>query len=258
MASLDPGAQKPKRIVEGNAGMDARLNVGRPDPLKASPLIGARPPEPIRILIVDDHPLVRDGLRALLTPHPEFRVIGEAADGDEALRLAIELQPDVMLLDFSMPRKSGLEVMRELNGGLPRVRTILMTAGVEKLDMVRMLQQGVKGLVLKGSPTELLFKCIRKVHRGELWIGRETMTDLVDLLSMAEDHASRGQRDFGLTPREREIIRLIVEGETNKAIAQRLSIGEDTVKHHLTSSFNKTGTSSRLELALFARDHGLT
>jgi DNA-binding NarL/FixJ family response regulator len=164
-----------------------------------------------------------------------------------------------MLLDFSMPRKSGLEVMRELNRVCPRIRTVLMTAGVEKSDMVRMLQYGVRGLVLKGAPTEMLFKCVRKVHRGELWIGRETVTDLLDLLSTAEDmHTARRQRDFGLTPREREIIRLVVEGEANKGIAQRLSIGEDTVKHHLTSSFNKTGTSSRLELALFAIDHQLT
>jgi len=214
---------------------------------------------PIRILIVDDHPLVREGLRALLTRQPEFRVVGEAGDGEEALRLVTSLQPDVMLLDFSMPKKSGLDVMRELNGALPRVRTILMTAGVEKPDMVRMLQQGVRGMVLKGSPTELLFKCVRKVHRGELWIGRDTMNDLVDLLATSEDQlTTRGRSDFGLTPREREIVRLVVEGETNKEIAHRLSIGEDTVKHHLTSSFNKTGTSSRLELALFARDHGLT
>jgi DNA-binding NarL/FixJ family response regulator len=260
MAPLDPpGAQKTTRTGEGSTAGDQRLNVSRPDPLKASPLIAARPPEFIRILIVDDHPVVRDGLRALLTRQPEFRVVGEAGDGDEALRLVSVLQPDVMLLDFSMPKKSGLDVMRELSRTLPQVRTILMTAGVEKADMVRMLQHGIRGMVLKGSSTELLFKCVRKVHRGELWIGRDTMNDLVDLLATAEEHsATRGRRDFGLTPREREIVRLVVEGETNKEIAQRLSIGEDTVKHHLTSSFNKTGTTSRLELALFARDHGLS
>ncbi len=265
MASLDPGAQKPKqnaemKVVSTGAVGDPRLNAGRPDMIKAS-LSSAEPrtPDRIRILIVDDHPMVRDGLRALLTPHPEFKVVGDAEDGDAALRLAAELQPDVMLLDFSMPRKSGLEVMRELTRVCPRIRTILMTAGVEKSDMVRMLQYGVRGLVLKGAPTEMLFKCVRKVHRGELWIGRETVTDLLDLLSTAEDaHTAGRQRDFGLTPREREIIRLVVEGEANKGIAQRLSIGEDTVKHHLTSSFNKTGTSSRLELALFAIDHQLT
>jgi DNA-binding NarL/FixJ family response regulator len=259
MAPLDSHTPKPQRSTEINPVKDARLNVARPDPVKVPGAIGSKIPEPIRILIVDDHPLVRDGLRALLTSLPEFRVVADTGDGDEAIRLAKELQPDVMLLDFSMPKKSGLDVMRELNGSMPRLRAILMTAGVQKLDMMRMLQHGVKGIVMKGAPTELLLNCMRKVHRGELWIGRDTVTDLLDLLAATEQgHAPNNRRDFGLTSREREIVRMIVEGESNKAIAHRLSIAEDTVKHHLTSSFDKTGTSSRLELALFALQHGLT
>ena len=259
MSFLDTQTPKPQRSTEINPVKDARLNVTRPEPVKVPTLVGSKTPEPIRILIVDDHPLVRDGLRALLTSLPEFRVVADTGDGDEAIRLARELQPDVMLLDFSMPRKSGLDVMRELSGAMPRLRTILMTAGVQKLDMLRMLQYGVKGIVMKGGPTELLFNCMRKVHRGELWIGRDTVTDLLDLLAATEKGQATGaRRDFGLTTREREIVRMIVEGEPNKAIAQRLSIAEDTVKHHLTSSFDKTGTSSRLELALFALEHGLT
>jgi two-component system, NarL family, nitrate/nitrite response regulator NarL len=259
MAPLHSQTPKPQRSTEINPVKDARLNVGRPEPIKVPTAFGSKMPEPIRILIVDDHPLVRDGLRALLTSLPEFRVVADTGDGDEAIRLAKELQPDVMLLDFSMPKKSGLDVMRELNGAMPRLRTVLMTAGVQKLDMVRMLQQGVKGIVMKGGPTELLLNCMRKVHRGELWVGHDTVTDLLDLLAATENgHAPNSRRDFGLTVREREIVRMIVEGESNKAIAHRLSIAEDTVKHHLTSSFDKTGTSSRLELALFALQHGLT
>jgi DNA-binding NarL/FixJ family response regulator len=259
MAPLDSQTPKPQRFTEITPVKDARLNVARPEPVKVPAAIGSRIPEPIRILIVDDHPLVRDGLRALLTSLPEFRVVADTGDGDDAIRLAKELQPDVMLLDFSMPRKSGLDVMRELSGTMPRLRAILMTAGVQKLDMVRMLQHGVKGIVMKGAPTELLLNCVRKVHRGELWIGRDTVNDLLDLLAATEKgHAPNNRRDFGLTAREREIVRMIVEGEPNKAIALRLSIAEDTVKHHLTSSFGKTGTSSRLELALFALQHGLT
>lgn len=259
MTPLELQTQNSQRSTEISPVKDARLNVTRPDPIKVPTFAGSKTPEPIRILIVDDHPMLRDGLRALLTSFPEFRVVGDTGDGDEAIRLARELQPDVMLLDFSMPRKSGLDVMRELNGTMPRLRTILMTAGVQKLDMVRMLQHGVKGIVMKGAPTELLFNCLRKVHRGELWIGRDTVSDLLDLLAATEKgQAMSARRDFGLTAREREIVRMIVEGEPNKAIAQRLSIAEDTVKHHLTSSFDKTGTSSRLELALFALEHGLT
>jgi len=259
MTHLDSQTPKPQRSTEINPVKDARLSVARPELVKVPMATGSKIPEPIRILIVDDHPLVRDGLRALLMSLPEFRVVADTGDGDEAIRLAKELQPDVMLLDFSMPRKSGLDVMRELSGAMPRLRAILMTAGVQKLDMVRMLQHGVKGIVMKGAPTELLLNCMRKVHRGELWIGRDTVTDLLDLLAATEKgHAPNNRRDFGLTVREREIVRMIVEGESNKAIAQRLSIAEDTVKHHLTSSFDKTGTSSRLELALFAIEHGLT
>jgi len=259
MAPLDSQTPKPQRSTEIYPVKDARLNVARAEPVKVPTVTGSKIPEPIRILIVDDHPLVRDGLRALLTSLPEFRVVADTGDGDEAIRLAKELQPDVMLLDFSMPKKSGLDVMRELSEAMPRLRAVLMTAGVQKLDMVRMLQHGVKGIVMKGAPTELLLNCMRKVHRGELWVGHDTVTDLLDLLAATEKgHAPNNRRDFGLTAREREIVCMIVEGESNKAIAQRLSIAEDTVKHHLTSSFDKTGTSSRLELALFALQHGLT
>jgi len=166
MTHLDSQTPKPQRSTEINPVKDARLSVARPELVKVPMATGSKIPEPIRILIVDDHPLVRDGLRALLMSLPEFRVVADTGDGDEAIRLAKELQPDVMLLDFSMPRKSGLDVMRELSGAMPRLRAILMTAGVQKLDMVRMLQHGVKGIVMKGAPTELLLNCMRKVHRG--------------------------------------------------------------------------------------------
>lgn len=212
-----------------------------------------RPDDPIRVLIADDDRLMREQLLALLTLQPDFRVIGETRDADEAIRLATELEPDVMLLDFSTPKTSRLDVMRALNGGHTRIRTILLTAAVERLDLIKLLQHGARGLVLKGSPTELLFKCIRKVHRGEVWIGRETVAEVVEeLASHADGWAVAEPCDFRLTPREREILGRLVTGETNSEIAQRLAVGRDTVKHHLTSIFNKTGASNRLELAVFA------
>jgi two-component system, NarL family, nitrate/nitrite response regulator NarL len=229
----------------------------------AKPLKVTHPPttvqvrvERTRILIVEDHQLVREGLRRLLDLQPDFLVIGEARDGDEALRLATELQPDVMLLDFSMPNKSGLDVIREL--GHTRIRTILLTAGVKKPDVLELLQRGVRGVVLKGAPTDLLYKGIRSVQRGEVWIGREMVADVVEqLATQAKGGFAARPRDFGLTPRELEILRPLVEGDTNKGIAERLSVGLDTVKHHLTNIFDKTGASNRLELALFALHHGL-
>src|SRR4029077_209741 len=117
---------------------------------------------------------------------PEFKIVGEAEDGEGALRLATELRPDVLLLDFSMPKKSGLDVVRELHRLCPQIRTILITAGVQKADIVTMLQHGLRGLFLKGSPTALLVKCVRTVYRGELWIGRETVADLMDLLALTD------------------------------------------------------------------------
>ena len=212
--------------------------------------------ETISIVIADRHADVREQLRIGLSLEPDFLVIGEAADRDEALRLANTLHPQVMLLDPALSQNSGLEVLRALNGRTQRTRTIVMApAAAATMDVVSAFQQGARGVVRKGMPTELLFKSIRKVHRGELWISRETVGELVDaLVTGLPRRASNGDQraDANLTGREREILALLAEGETNKGIATRLSITTDTVKHHLTSIFAKTGTANRLELALIA------
>jgi DNA-binding NarL/FixJ family response regulator len=119
------------------------------------------------------------------------------------------------------------------------------------------LQQGARGVVLKHAPMELVYKSIRKVHEGEVWIDRETIGAVVDTLVASESQPDPPSRRFGLTPRECDVLRLVIEGDSNKSIAVRLSVGEDTVKHHLTSIFDKTGVSNRLELALFALHHRL-
>lgn len=217
-----------------------------------------RPPG-IRVLIADDHPIFRDGLRKLLESEPGFRVVGEASDGGEAVSLARKLLPDVLLLDLSMPRVPGMEALRELGGASTPVRTILLTAAIEKQQIVEALQLGAKGVVLKESATELLMKSIRCVMAGEYWVGRESVHDLVrtlrELIPAPGEELKR--KHFGLTPREREIVSTIVAGYTNKDIAQKFSISEQTVKHHLTNIFDKLGVSNRLELALFAVNHHL-
>lgn len=209
---------------------------------------------PIRILIADDHALFRDGLRRLLEVEPDFRVVGEAADGAEAVEATGRLRPDVLLLDLAMPRLPGLETLRELGAAGTPVRIILLTAAIEKAQIVQALQLGARGVVLKDSATQLLLKCIRTVVAGEYWVGREGVADLVsalrDLLPASRQEAR--QKTFGLTPRELEIVAAVVSGSTNKDIARELAISEDTVKHHLTNIFDKTGVSNRLELALFA------
>ena len=216
---------------------------------------------PIRIVIADDHPIFRDGLRRLLEAESGLKVIGEACDGAEAVKLARNLKPDILLPDLSMPRMPGLEALKDLSTGTGAngVRVILLTAAAEKHQIVEALQLGARGVVLKDSATQLLLKSIHTVMTGEYWVGRESVSNLVQYLrtlvqSSGEDAK---QRKFGLTPRELEIVSAVVAGYSNREIAEYFKISEDTVKHHLSNIFDKLGVSTRLELALFAVNQSL-
>ena len=219
-----------------------------------------RKAQPIRLVIADDHPIFRDGLRRLLEAEPDLKVIGEARDGAEAVKLARQLKPDIMLLDLAMPKHPGLEALRDLsNGEGNSVRVILLTAAAEKKEIVEALQLGARGVVLKDSATQLLLKAIHTVMSGEYWVGRESVSNLVqylrNLVQSSGDEAR--QKKFGLTPRELEIVSAVVAGFANKEIAEYFKISEDTVKHHLSNIFDKLGVSTRLELALFAVNQSL-
>jgi two-component system nitrate/nitrite response regulator NarL len=215
---------------------------------------------PIRLVIADDHPIFRDGLRRLLEAESDLKVIGEARDGAEAVKLARQLKPDIMLLDLAMPKHPGLEALRELsNGGANSVRVILLTAAAEKKEIVEALQLGARGVVLKDSATQLLLKAIHTVMAGEYWVGRESVSNLVQYLRTLVQASGEDakQKKFGLTPRELEIVSAVVAGFANKEIAEYFKISEDTVKHHLSNIFDKLGVSTRLELALFAVNQSL-
>jgi DNA-binding NarL/FixJ family response regulator len=215
---------------------------------------------PIRILIADDHPIFRDGLRRLLEAEPGMKVIGEACDGAEAVKLARQLKPDILLLDLAMPRHPGLEALREISSGpSTTVRVILLTAAAEKNQIVEALQLGARGVVLKDSATQLLLKSIYTVMSGEYWVGRESVSNLVQYLrTLVQSSGEEArQKKFGLTPRELEIVSAVVAGYSNKEIAEYFKISEDTVKHHLSNIFDKLGVSTRLELALFAVNQAL-
>jgi two-component system, NarL family, nitrate/nitrite response regulator NarL len=216
-------------------------------------------PAAIRVVIADDHTIFRKGLRSVLEGESGFVVVGEAADGEEAVEVCRALLPHVLLLDLAMPGASGMDALAELATSPTPVRTILLTAGIEKAEIVKALQLGAAGVVLKSASTDLLFKSIRSVIAGQHWIGREAVSDLVQALrdQMAASTEKPARKRFGLTAREVEITSAVVAGLSNKEIARKLSLSEDTVKHHLTNIFNKMGASNRLELALFAVHHRL-
>jgi two-component system, NarL family, nitrate/nitrite response regulator NarL len=211
----------------------------------------------LRIVVADDHALVREGLRHLLEANGGFAVIGEAANGAEAISLAQRLKPDVLVLDVSMPRMTGFEALRELNTSGNALRTLLLTAAIDRAEMLTAMQLGARGIVLKSTAIAILVEAIRAVARGDYWLDRERISNFLDVVRRLSGPATVSVNPYGLTGRQRQIIRGVVEGLNNREIAARLGISEHTAKHHLTQIFNKTGVSTRLELALLATKRGL-
>jgi two-component system nitrate/nitrite response regulator NarL len=212
----------------------------------------------IRIAIADDRPIFRDGLRRLLNDETGLAVVGDAGDGQEAVALASRVKPDVLLLNLGVAPLSSLDVLRALAAIEPRVCTVLLTRAANQTDTVAAMKLGVVGVLSEDAPTHLLFKCIRAVMTGEHWVGREAVSGLVEALRQItkSSRSSRPPR-ASLTPREREVIREVTEGATNKDIAAKFALSEQTVKNHLSNIFDKLGVSSRLELALYAVNHRL-
>jgi DNA-binding NarL/FixJ family response regulator len=209
-------------------------------------------PRQVRIAVADDHQIFRDGLKRLLESEPGFKVVAEAADGVDAVRVTRDAKPDVLLLDVAMPRMGGVEAMGAPDLGSTRV--ILLTAAIDPGELLRAVQCGARGVVLKESATRDLIDGIHRVMDGKLLIGTEIADDLAQAVRQA---GLQRDRPYGLTPREVEIVDAIAAGDSNREIAVRLNISLQTVKHHLTSVFDKTGTSTRLELALFAIRQGI-
>jgi two-component system, NarL family, nitrate/nitrite response regulator NarL len=216
--------------------------------------------EPIRILVVDDHALFRGALRKLLESQAGLLVVGEASNAREAMDQLRKLKPQVLLLDLHMPQESGMEVLRRMAEARLETRAILLVASIEKDQIVEALRLGARGVMLKDTASQMLFRCIRAIMAGEHWINNEGISLLVNKIRAASDQAREVAQTgkFGLTVRELEILSTVTEGCTNKETAKKFSISEQTVKHHLTSIFEKVGVTNRLELALFAMNSRLT
>jgi len=232
-------------------------------PDEACPGDSDKPAGPIKIVIADDHPIFRDGLQRLLSLEKDFEVMALVGDGDEVLRAVEEHHPDVLLLDLKLPGTHGLTILQKLQAAHnTTTKVIVLTASDDRNEFVQAMKLGTSGIVLKQSPTELLFKSIRRVHAGEIWLDSSTTAAVVRRLATSEDHSNvprngRVRQRAPLSQREREIVALVAQGFKNKEMAQKMFISEQTVKNHLHNIFDKLGVSDRLELALYAIHHKL-
>ena len=208
----------------------------------------------IHVVIADGRPIFRDGLRRLLQTEGRLRIVGETGPGFDAATLVRDLRPDILLVDFAP--QATFETLTALAESGEAARTIILAEDVDGADLAKALELGARGLVLRDSAADVLFKSIHYVLAGQYWIVSDSVIDIPAAMRKLEAEL-RSRRVFGLTPRELEIVRMVVDGFTNKEIGEKLAIGENTVKSHLTHIFNKVGASSRIELALFAAHHCL-
>ena len=215
----------------------------------------------IRIVIADDHPIVRDGLKKLLALEDDIEVVGEAGDGREVIERVQELDPDVLLLDLRMPNLDGLAALQALQQANRSTKVIVLTASEDKNEFVQAMKLGCSGIVLKQTAPDLIIKSIRKVNAGEIWLDSHTTAAVMRQFSSPMDVAPQGQSKARerspLSQREREIVALVAQGYKNKEMAEKMFISEQTVKNHLHNIFDKLGVSDRLELALYAIHKGL-
>ena len=215
---------------------------------------------PVRLVLVDDHPMFREGLRRLLEVSAGFKVVGEAGDGQQGLDLCMALRPDIVLLDVEMPRLTGLEVLARLRDVSSGVAAILLTAEISRRDILEAVMLGARGVLLKTVDGDALLKCLREVALGGYWLEHGTIDGLVARLRGDEGDDQRDVPAAGashLTPREREVVAAVVSGASNADIGREMGVSSQTVKNHLSRIFDKLGVGTRLELAVYGLHHGL-
>jgi NarL family two-component system response regulator LiaR len=207
-------------------------------------------PMTIRLLLVDDHAVVRQGLRMFLSLDPDFEIVGEAADGNAALKLARELQPDVVLMDLLMPGMDGIEATGILRKEMPDIEVIALTSVLEDSSVVGAIRAGAIGYLLKDTEANELIRSIKAAAEGQVQLSPQAAARLMREVRAPESPEA-------LTERETEVLRLLAQGQSNKEVARALSIGEKTVKTHVSSILGKLNVSSRTQAALYAVRIGL-
>jgi DNA-binding NarL/FixJ family response regulator len=206
----------------------------------------------VRVLLADDHPVVREGLAAMLQAEPDLEVVGEAGSGDEAVAMAARLRPDVVLMDLRMPRMDGASATARITQEVPGARVLVLTTYDTDADIVRAVEAGATGYLLKDTPRSQLADAVRAAARGETVLAPPVAAKLVGRLRVGIDPAAPA-----LTARELEVLRLVATGYTNAEIGRKLFIGESTVKTHLLKVFGKLEVDNRTRAVAVARERGL-
>lgn len=213
----------------------------------------------IRIVVADDHPVVTIGVGNMLAEFDRYEVVGIAYDGETAIAKVKQTQPDILLLDIEMPKKTGLKVVEDIVHDGTHIKILLLTSSISAKQTIEALNIGARGVVLKNVLAQNLTSAIDAAYEGDYWIEGRRVSNLVSAIEELKAKVAPTQKTqtYGLTRRELEVVGCIVEGYTNRDIANRFSLSEETVKRHLSNIFDKTGVSTRLELALFAIAHHL-
>jgi len=215
-------------------------------------------PSPIRVLVVDDHALFRKGIASLIAAEHGFEVVGEAANGREAIEKARDLMPDVVLMDLSMPEVDGLEATRRIKTELPHVRIVILTVEEADQNLFEAVKNGAQGYLLKKIQPRALFDTLRGVAQGEASISRLMAAKLMGEFSRQANRAeSAAGRSPELSPREHEVLGLVAQGKSNKEIAAALGVAENTVKNHLKNILEKLHLENRVQAATYALRQGL-
>jgi len=207
----------------------------------------------IRIILADDHPVVRRGLVQFFADVEDFDVVAECGDGEAALEAVRQQAPDVLIVDLRMPGVGGMEVLRRLRSETSAPAVILLAGNISDDEVVDAMRLGAKGVVLKEMAPKLLVQCIRKVAAGGVWLEKEAIGRALGKLLQVGDGRARA----ALTPREVEIVRMVAQGIANREVGERLFISEGTVKTHLHTIYEKLGVKGRVQLATYARENGL-